>query len=82
MLGSEYDTSGYKSTYRRHKALAIAQLNSQLKHNRAKFLDNVWKLLWDNVTKVGERMAARQPDGSSEPATEGQQHWWDLPEGQ
>jgi hypothetical protein len=24
MLGENYDTSGYKSTYRRHKALAIA----------------------------------------------------------
>ena len=26
MLGSEYDTSSFKSTHRRHKALAIAQL--------------------------------------------------------
>ena len=26
MLGQQYDTSGYKSTYRRHKALAIAQI--------------------------------------------------------
>ena len=49
-------------------------------HNRAKFLDNDWKLLWDDVSKVDARMAAKEQE---EPAEHGEPvHWWDLPEEQ
>ena len=41
-------------------------------HNRSKFLDNDWKLVYDDISKVDENIRA-----SEEYHVE---HWWELPE--
>ena len=41
-------------------------------HNRAKFLDNDWKLLFDDVSRMDENLRLHE-DYDLE-------HWWDLPE--
>ena len=39
-------------------------------HNRARYLDNDWKLVWDNVSRADDLLP------------EGVEHWWDLSEEQ
>jgi hypothetical protein len=52
-------------------ALVDAELAEFLPHhNRAKYLDNDWKLLWDDISGADGLL----PDGV--------EHWWDLPEDQ
>jgi len=41
-------------------------------HNRAKFLDNDWKQIFDNISRVDENMQASQEYEVD--------HWWELPE--
>lgn len=43
-------------------------------HNRAKFLDNDWKLLFDDASRVDENLRLHE-DYNVE-------HWWELPEDQ
>ena len=35
-------------------------------HNRTKFIDNDWKLLWDDVSKVDARMATKEQEQPAE----------------
>ena len=44
------------------------------KRFRAKFLDNDWKLLFDDVSRVDENIR-RHKDYDVD-------HWWELPKGQ
>ena len=37
-------------------------------HNRARYLNNDWKRVWDNISRADDFLP------------EGVQHWWDLPE--
>ena len=39
-------------------------------HNHAKWLDNDWSEVWNNVSRAGDHLQ------------EGVEHWWDLPEDQ
>jgi hypothetical protein len=43
-------------------------------HNRAKFLDNDWKMFFDNVSRIDEKLQ-NDPNHSVN-------HWWELPEEQ